>query len=107
MKDVCVSVEPSNPKAIDGGIEFIYWLAIIGKSRPTGFRWRRNGMITTVNIEGKLFVTNEEIARFWQRAKNGEFAKEARGAAARKNQRGEKNGPEVRPNQHVLNGSPK
>lgn len=67
-----------------GGIEFVYWLAIMGKSRPTGYRWRRKGMIETVNVEGKLFVLDEEIARFWRRAQNGEFAKGPRGAAVRK-----------------------
>ncbi len=63
------------PEAMAGGIEFIYWLAKIGKSRPTGYRWRTKGMIKTVNIEGKLFVEDAEIVRFWKRAKSGEFAK--------------------------------
>lgn len=75
MSEVCPDVTPGHPEGMAGGIEFIYWLAKVGKSRPTGFRWRRKGMIVTVNVEGKLFVTDEEIVRFWQRAKNGEFAK--------------------------------
>jgi len=72
------------PVGMAGGMEFIYWLAIIGKSRPTGYRWRSKGMIDTVNIEGKLFVVDAEIARFWKRAQSGEFAKKPSGAAARK-----------------------
>jgi hypothetical protein len=67
-----------------GGIEFIYWLAKVDKSRPTGFRWRKKGMIAAVHIEGKLFVEDDEIVRFWKRAKSGEFAKKPCGAAARK-----------------------
>jgi hypothetical protein len=66
------------------GIEFIYWLAEKGKSRPAGLRWLRKGIVETVNAEGKLFVLREEIIRFWERAKNGEFAKKPCGAAARK-----------------------
>ena len=40
-------------------------------------------MIMTVDVEGKLFVTDEDISRFWQRAKSGEFAKNPRCAAAK------------------------
>jgi len=64
-------------------MEFIYWLARVGKSRPTGYRWRKRGMIETINVEGKLFVTSEAISRFWQRAGRGEFSKKPRGAAAK------------------------
>ena len=65
-----------------GGIEFILWLTRIGKSRPTGYRWRKKKMIKAVNVEGKLFVTNKQIDRFWERAERGEFAKKPRGASA-------------------------
>ena len=41
-------------------------------------------MIETVNIEGKLFVEDEEIVRFWKRARNGEFSKRPCGASAHK-----------------------
>lgn len=67
-----------------GGIEFILWLTRIGKSRPTGYRWRKKKMIKTVNIEGKLFVTQDQITRFWERAGKGEFAKKPRGASAKR-----------------------
>jgi hypothetical protein len=83
MSDICLNTE-AQPEAMAGGIEFIYWLAKIGKSRPTGYRWRNKGMVKTVNVEGKLFVEDDEILRFWKRARNGEFAKKPRGAAARK-----------------------
>jgi hypothetical protein len=66
-----------------GGIEFILWLTRIGKSRPTGYRWRKKNMIKAVNVEGKLFVTKQQIDLFWQRAEKGDFAKKARGASAK------------------------
>jgi len=66
-----------------GGMEFILWLTKIGKSRATGSRWRKKQMLETVNIEGKLFITKEQIDRFWDRAGKGEFAKKPRGASAK------------------------
>jgi hypothetical protein len=75
MSDVCPDINPSHPKGRPEGIESIYWLAKAGKSRPTGFKWR---LITTVNVTGKFFVTEGEIVRFWQRAKNVEFVKKPR-----------------------------
>ena len=40
------------------------WLAEINRTRSTGYRWRKDGLITTVNIFGKLYIEREEIARF-------------------------------------------
>jgi hypothetical protein len=62
-----------------GGIDFGLWLSRIGRSRSTGLRWRDRGWVAPVNIDGHLFVAQEEIDRFWARAKAGEFAKEAGG----------------------------
>lgn len=54
-----------------------YWkfLASVGKRETTGWRWRRDGLIETVNICGKLYITADEINRFEARARAGEFAK--------------------------------
>jgi hypothetical protein len=49
-------------------------MASIGKGRTVGWRWRRQGRIRCENIDGKLYVTQEEIDRFWARVKAGEFA---------------------------------
>jgi len=51
-----------------GGMEFCYWLTKIGKSRATGYRWRSRKWVKTENIDGKLFITQKEIDRFWMRA---------------------------------------
>jgi len=81
VNDIALDVKPGQPDWVAGGIELVYWLAKMGKSRSTGGRWRKKGMIETVNIEGKLFVEDAEITRFWKRARDGEFAKKLVGAA--------------------------
>jgi chromosome condensin MukBEF MukE localization factor len=66
-----------------GGMEFALWLAKVGLSRPTGYRYRRDGKVVTHNCEGREFILTDEIVRFWARVKAGEFAKKPRGASAR------------------------
>jgi hypothetical protein len=79
-----VPATPEPPPAFPvGGMSFDRWLAVIGRSRETGWRWRNGGMIRTVNISGKHFVTAEEDRRFWERAKAGEFAAEVNNPFAR------------------------
>ena len=68
-----------NADVLIGGIDFDLWLDHIGRTRSTGLRWRNRGWVTTVNIDGHQFIAQEEIDRFWARAKAGEFAKEAGG----------------------------
>jgi predicted site-specific integrase-resolvase len=51
------------------------WLKSIGLDRCTGHRYRKAGLITAVNIFGRLYLTREEIARFESRALTGEFAR--------------------------------
>jgi len=58
-------------------VPFGNFLADLGKSSVTGWRMRRDGLINTVNISGKLYIRLEEIQRFEQRAAAGEFAKVA------------------------------
>ena len=57
-------------------VPFYSWLETLDKTRTTGWRWRKNGIIATVNVFGKLYVTREERERFQQRAIAGEFHKE-------------------------------
>ena len=52
-----------------------HWLADLGISAATGWRWRRDGLITTVNICGRLYVSREAVEAFERRAAAGEFAK--------------------------------
>jgi predicted site-specific integrase-resolvase len=48
-----------------------------GLSAVTVWRYRKKGMLTTVNICGRQYILRAEIARFKQRAAAGEFAKPA------------------------------
>lgn len=54
------------------------WLQGVGVSPVTGWRWRNNGWLRPVNINGKLYIAAEEIANFERRAAAGEFEKVAR-----------------------------
>ena len=55
---------------------FNRWLIEIGVTATTGWRWRKKGIIKTINIYGRLYVSDESIAEFRQRATAGEFAME-------------------------------
>lgn len=54
------------------------WLQSVGIDPVTGWRWRRRGWIMPLNIAGRLYVTDDAVAVFEQRAAAGEFAKELR-----------------------------
>jgi hypothetical protein len=46
-----------------------------GLSAVTIWRYRKKGMLATVNICGRQYILRAEIARFNQRAAAGEFTK--------------------------------
>ena len=53
------------------------WLKVrreMGLSEATAWRYRDRGWITTIEIGGRLYVTQGELARFLQRAGEGEFS---------------------------------
>lgn len=60
---------------VPGLIALDKFIENIGVTRETLVKWRRNGLLDTVNIYGRLYVTTEESARFKRRAMSGEFAK--------------------------------
>src|SRR5690349_2926651 len=47
-----------------------------GISDTTAWRWRKSGWLTTVNIAGRLYLTDKALADFMRRAEAVEFAKE-------------------------------
>jgi hypothetical protein len=59
-------------------VAFDSYLRALNKTRVTGFRWREKGLISTVNIFGRLYVTREAIAAFEKRALAGEFSQKAK-----------------------------
>ncbi len=60
--------------------DFNQWLSSLNKTRGTGWRWRKRGLIQTVDIFGRVYVSGDEIAKFEARATAGEFAKSAKPA---------------------------
>ncbi len=51
------------------------WLQEIGRTRSTGYKWRAAGIVSVVNVFGKLYIDRAEISRWEQQAKSGKFAK--------------------------------
>jgi predicted site-specific integrase-resolvase len=51
------------------------WLTQIRVTPVTAWRWRRKGWLKTVNILGRVYLTEKAIVEFQQRAEAGEFAK--------------------------------
>ena len=51
------------------------WLTQVGVTAVTAWRWRRNGWLKTVNIQGRVYLSDEAIAEFKSRAEAGEFSK--------------------------------
>jgi hypothetical protein len=54
------------------------WLQQLGVTSTTGWRWRKKGILRTINIYGRLYLSQEAIAEFLARAGNGEFAVESK-----------------------------
>ncbi len=71
------NADPSNLFAFDE------YLRGRNLTRTTGYRYRKQGLIHTTNIFGRLYVTRDEITAFERRAIAGEFHKEAKTPARR------------------------
>lgn len=64
---------PSTPKLFS----LNKWVEEIGVTPTTAWRWRKRGILKTVNIYGRLYITEEDISEFNRRARAGEFAMES------------------------------
>jgi len=51
------------------------WVREIGITPMTAWRYRKRGWLETINVAGRVFVTQEAATRFALRAAAGEFAK--------------------------------
>ena len=73
------AARPAPPSHADPSQLFAFDEYLRGRNltRTTGYRYRRQGLIETVNIFGRLYVTRKEIERFERRAMAGEFHKDA------------------------------
>jgi hypothetical protein len=67
--------QPQAVKRPSGLVPFGEFLEGLGKSEVTGWRWRRAGVIQTINIYGKIYISVDEIRRFEGRACAGEFSR--------------------------------
>ena len=60
---------PTNLFSFDG------FLQGKGLTRTTGYRYRKQGLLATVNVFGRLYITRDEIEKFERRAIAGEFSR--------------------------------
>jgi hypothetical protein len=63
------------PSSVSNLAAYDKWLEDMGISAATGWRWRRAGLITTVNILGRVYISREAVESFERRAAAGDFAK--------------------------------
>lgn len=69
MQEDCI-----NSKVAGAVISLNRWVAQVGVTPLTAWRWRRKGWLKTVNIAGRQYLTQEAIDEFQRRAVAGEFA---------------------------------
>ncbi len=50
------------------------WERQIGVNPVTTWRWRKKGWLQTINICGRVYVSEQSIREFLARAEAGEFA---------------------------------
>ena len=62
---------------------FDKFLRGLNLTRTTGYRYRSDGVLKTINVYGRLYITREEIEKFERRAIAGEFSKEVKTPARR------------------------
>jgi hypothetical protein len=63
------------PNVVSDLLPFDNWLASINRTPTTGWRWRKQGLIRALVINGRLYVSRKDIVDFERRAAAGEFAR--------------------------------
>ena len=66
-----------------GGMQFQLWLNKMGVSRADGYKWRKQGWVSTCRVGKLLYISNDAIAEFWRRAEAGEFEGDLAGVCAK------------------------
>src|ERR1700732_563632 len=69
------SKDPLTTRPVGDLTSFDGWLASLDRSKVWGWRLRKEELIPTVNLMGRVFVSRTAIAEFERRALAGEFAK--------------------------------
>lgn len=94
MSTTTITTPNNTPGAL---MRFEAWLKTVPASTTTGWRWRREGKIKTLNVSGRQYVTAAAVQEFISRAEAGEFAEEhitptRTGRGSRKTRRDNKEG---------------
>ena len=53
------------------------FIKAVGISHTTFWRWCKAGRFNPVNINGRKYLDQGEVARFWDEAKGGKYAEES------------------------------
>lgn len=72
------------PNVISDLLPFDNWLASINRTPTTGWRWRKQGLIQALVINGRLYVSRKAILNFERRVAAGEFARTRRSLESKK-----------------------
>lgn len=67
--------DPIAARPVSDLIPIDQWLVSLGRSKASGWRYRKKDLIPTVNLMGRIFVSRVAIADFERRAAAGEFSK--------------------------------
>jgi len=67
----------SDPERTEAGAPFIaahLFIKAVGISHTTLWRWCKAGRFNPVNINGRKYLDQAEVARFWDEAKGGKYS---------------------------------
>jgi predicted site-specific integrase-resolvase len=65
-----------SPETRSGMVALSRWCENIGRSSITAWRFRKRGWLKTINIAGRVYVSESAAQEFARRAEAGEFARE-------------------------------
>jgi hypothetical protein len=74
MEKPCHQNNDAETEAIPALQSLEKFLTAAGKSRSTGFRWRKLGFLKAVSINGRPYLTRAAVTEFLKRAEAGELA---------------------------------
>ncbi len=62
------------------------FIKAVGISHTTFWRWCKAGRFHPVNINGRKYLDQAEVARFWAEAKQGKYAEESNLSSRRRHE---------------------
>lgn len=71
------AVSRAAPEDLSALVPLDRYLQSLGRSRSTFWRWQQKGLVKSVNVLGRNYITREEIKRFEDAAVSGTLAKDA------------------------------